>query len=240
MSENVIVNNVYWFCFLLGGVYVLIQFIMLLCGGILHSVNIGGGGHNLDGIGADTDFDTHHDTHVGTGAHPTHGDVSTGLGDMHVGPLSPMTIAIFLTGFGGMGLVVNSFNLSNNLGVPTSIIGGLLSLVTGLSISAIVITMLNKFFQMTSASSGYSINEVIGKAAVVDVPMNGDSTGGITYIAGHATRNDPARPLDKNDNFKQGDQVFIAGWDNGVFLVVDVENFDSPEIKEFMKKKVDL
>lgn len=241
MSENAIVNNVYWFCLLLGGGYVLVQFIMLLCGGILHGVDIGGGGHGIDGIEADTDFDTHHESgHVGTGAHPTHGDVSTGLGDMHVGPLSPMSIAIFLTGFGGMGLVVNAFNMPNNLGVPASIIGGLISLVTGIFISAVVIAMLNKFFQMTSASSGYSINEVIGKPAVVDIPMSGDKTGEISYTAGHATRNDPAKPLDKNDNFKQGDHVFIAGWDDGVFLVVDVENVDSPEIKEFMKKKVDL
>jgi hypothetical protein len=257
MDGNVIANNVYWFCLLLGGGYVLVQFVLLLCGGMMHGVDVGGGGHDLDGMGGgghdidggfDTDgADTHVDIgashapgHVGPGVHPTHGEASTGLGDLHVGPFSPMSIALFLTGFGGMGLIVNAFNLPNNLGVPTSILGGLISLVTGLLISAIVILMLNKFFEMTSSSSGYSINEVIGKPAVVDIPMDGERTGEISYNAGHATRNDPARPLDKKDSFKQGDHVFIAGWDDGTFLVVDVENASSPEIKKFMEQKVDV
>ena len=48
MSEN----SVYWFCLLLGGGYVLVQFLLLLVGGIMHGVDVHSGGGDLD-LGAD-------------------------------------------------------------------------------------------------------------------------------------------------------------------------------------------
>jgi hypothetical protein len=241
-----VMSNVYWFCLLLGGMYVLIQFVMLLAGGIMHGVDMGGHDADVGGGGADLghDFDAGHaDTPHGAGSsgvQDAHGHVATGTSDMHIGPFSPMSIAMFLVGFGGMGLIATSLNIPPILGIQVSILQGLFALIVGIAVSWLLILSLNKFFEATSASSGYSISEVIGKPAVVDVPMNGQSIGQITYTAGYATRNDPAKPLNEEDSFKQGQNVFIAGYDDGVFLVVDVEHADSTEIREYMEKKVDV
>lgn len=232
-----VMNGVFWFCLLLGGGFVLIQFILLLAGGIMYGVDVGG--HDADISGGDADV--HHDIGVDApGVKVAHGEATTGTGDMHIGPFSPMSIAVFLAGFGGMGLIATSLNIPPILGIQVSILQGLFALIVGIAVSWLLILSLNKFFEATSASSGYTLNEVIGKPAIVDVPMNGHSIGQITYTAGYATRNDPAKPLNEEDSFKQGQSVFIAGYDDGVFLVVDVEHAESAEIREYMEKKVDV
>lgn len=222
-------NGVYWFCLVLGGGFVLVQFILLLAGGVMHGVDIGGGGADLDvpdadAAGSGADFDHAHDPTINApGVQASHGEYATGASDLHVGPFSPMSIAAFLAGFGGMGLVVDSVNMPDTLGVPAAVFGGLMSLLFGILVSAGLIFTLNKFFENTGASSGYSEGEVIGRAATVSVPMDGKSLGEITYIAGHGTRNSPAKPLDADAVYKQGQEVFIASIEDGIFSVVDLD-----------------
>ena len=225
-----VMNGVYWFCLVLGGGFVLVQFIMLMIGGVMHGVDIGGGGvadlniPDADVGGAGVDFDHAHDPSINApGVDASHGEYTTGTSDLHIGPFSPMTIAAFLAGFGGMGLVMESANIPDALGIPAAIFAGLMSLLFGILVSAGLIFTLNKFFENTGGSSGYSESEVIGRAATVSVPMDGGSLGEITYVAGHATRNSPARPLDADAVYAQGKEVFIAAIEDGVFRVVDLD-----------------
>ncbi|MCD6120087.1 hypothetical protein J7K50_09670 [bacterium] len=255
MEAMNVMSNAYWACLLLGGGYTLIQFIMLLVGGVIHGVDVDAGhdidiGHDFDAdhdidIGHDFDVDTDFDADVGLdhdfdtgdptldapGVHDAHGAAATGASDLHVGPYSPMSIAIFLAGFGGMGLVSQLFDIPNDLGVPAAFLGGALSLLFGILASAGLIFTLNKFFEATSSSSGYSEADVIGSKATVSVPMDGKAMGEITYVAGFGTRNSPARPFDKDDSFKQGQEVWIAAVKNGVFKVVDLNKALSMKIK---------
>lgn len=222
-------NGVYWFSLVLGGGFVLVQFILMMVGGVMHGVDIGGGGADLDMPDADiggagTDFDHAHDPSINApGIEASHGEFATGTSDLHVGPFSPMTIAAFLAGFGGMGLVMESVNVSDALGIPAAIFGGLMSLLFGILVSAGLIFTLNKFFENTGASSGYNEDEVIGRAATVSVPMDGKNMGEITYVAGHGTRNSPAKPLDVEAVYAQGQEVFIAAIEDGIFSVVDLD-----------------
>lgn len=219
--------TLYWACMILGGGYVVIQFVMLLLGGVMHGLDFGGG-HAVDvggGVG-DVDLDAALDSDITShspGIHPTHGQAATGTSDIHIGPYSPMAIATFLAGFGGMGIALRAIGIPEVAGIPGAFVGGLLSLLVGFVAAAIVIATLNKFFEVTQASSEYSLNEAIGTEAVVEVPMDGATMGQITFHAGSATRTEPARPLDAADAFAQGDKVWIVSIKDGVFEVVDFD-----------------
>ena len=225
----------YWFCLALGGGYVILQFIMLLLGGVLHGMDIGGGHAELGGGGAegeiDLDADMDHDlASHSPGVTPAHGHAETGA-DAHIGPYSPMAIATFMAGFGGMGLGLNAVGLKSLGGIPGAVFGGLLSLVAGIVAAAVLIVVLNKFFEATSASSGFSLDEVIGAEAEVCIPMDGVHTGQITFHAGYGTRTEPAKPIDDSDKYAQGQKVWIVKIDDGVFKVADFDRATHLNVK---------
>jgi len=103
-------------------------------------------------------------------------------------PVSPSTIAAFICGFGGGGLIGNA------LGFPTW--GTVLVAVPiGLFSGGIVYFLIFKLSQL-SASSEAREYEIIGSTAEIITPIVEDNTGEIAYVSRGSRYNSPARSLD--------------------------------------------
>ena len=116
-----------------------------------------------------------------------HMDVGT---DLPVTPLSPTIIATFLTGFGGGGLVANSYlQLSLGKGLATAIL-------TGLVLSGGTFLALDLLFRSTQAGSEYSLNDMVGKVVQIITPIPENGTGEIAMVAKGTRICGPARSVD--------------------------------------------
>jgi membrane protein implicated in regulation of membrane protease activity len=123
----------------------------------------------------------------GHGAGDVHMDVGT---DLPISPLSPTVLATFLTGFGGGGLLANSyFQLSLGKGV-------LAALVTGFFLSAGTFGVLTLLFKNTQAGSEYSVEDMVGRVVQVITPIPDHGTGEVAVIAKGTRIAGPARSMD--------------------------------------------
>ncbi len=116
-----------------------------------------------------------------------HMDVGT---DLPISPLSPTVIATFLTGFGGGGLLANSyFQLSLGKGV-------LVALLTGALLSAGTFGALTLLFRNTQAGSEYSIDDMVGRVVEIITPIPENGTGEVALVAKGTRIIGPARSTD--------------------------------------------
>ena len=131
---------------------------------------------------------------VGIGSHffgdaggDTHMDVGT---DLPITPLSPTVIATFLTGFGGGGLLANSyFQLSVGKGV-------LVAMLVGVLLSGGTFGVLTVLFKNTQAGSEYSLNDMVGRLVQIITPIPENGTGEIALVAKGTRIIGPARTED--------------------------------------------
>src|SRR5512143_251302 len=87
-----------------------------------------------------------------------HMDVGT---DLPLSPLSPTVISTFLTGFGGGGMLANSyFGLSLGQGV-------LVAILTGVLLSGGTFGVLAVLFKNTQAGSEFAIGDMVGREVQV-------------------------------------------------------------------------
>jgi membrane protein implicated in regulation of membrane protease activity len=119
------------------------------------------------------------------------GDVHMDVGtDLPISPLSPTVISTFLTGFGGGGLLANSyFQLSLGKGV-------LAALLTGILLSGGTYGVLILLFKSTQAGSEYSIADMVGRVVQIITPIPENGTGEVAIIAKGTRVNGPARSDD--------------------------------------------
>lgn len=123
----------------------------------------------------------------GGDAGDTHMDVGT---DLPITPLSPTIIATFLAGFGGGGMVANSYlQLSLGRGVAVAVL-------TGLLLSGGTFLVLDLLFRSTQAGSEYSLNDMAGKVVQVITPIPENGTGEVAVIAKGTRICTPARSVD--------------------------------------------
>jgi membrane-bound ClpP family serine protease len=123
----------------------------------------------------------------GGDVHDIHMDVGT---DLPISPLSPTVVATFLTGFGGGGLLANSyFQLSVGKGV-------VVALLTGVLLSCGTFGALTILFKNTQAGSEYSIGEMVGRMVQVITPIPENGTGEVAIIAKGTRVVGPARAED--------------------------------------------
>jgi membrane-bound ClpP family serine protease len=123
----------------------------------------------------------------GGDAGDTHMDVGT---DLPLSPLSPTIVATFLTGFGGGGILANSyFQLSVGKGV-------LVAIMTGVFLSCGTYLVLFFLFRETQAGSEYTLDDMVGRTVqvITSIPENG--TGEIALEAKGSRVNGPARSID--------------------------------------------
>jgi membrane protein implicated in regulation of membrane protease activity len=169
-------------------------YMALLTVGFLYAlmIVIGGGLSNIDL--PDVDIDVPHidlpgdvdipDVHVDIG----HADVgSFDHGAIEVSPLSPITIAAFITSFGGVGIIATQlFRVSSEMSLLWATLGGV---VTG----GVVYLLYGRLLVAMQASSEVRQRELTGIVGEVIAPISTDGVGEISYVAKGSRISSPAR-----------------------------------------------
>jgi membrane protein implicated in regulation of membrane protease activity len=120
-------------------------------------------------------------------------DIPTGgidAPDVAVSPLSPITVATFITTFGGVGVLTTSvFGLDPRLGL-------LLAVASALGTAGIMYLVVSQFLVRSQASSEMHRSELLGMQAEVTVPIGETSTGQVTYVTKSGRMSSMARSID--------------------------------------------
>ncbi len=146
-------------------------------------------GHGLGGHGGGM-----HGGHSGGmhGGHAQgHAEGGGGANDMPgFAPLSPTTLAAFVTAFGGFGMIFNSFAATRSvwLSAPLAVLGGL-------GIAAGVFWLFNLIFRKTQGSSEGRVSDLLGQSATVITPISADGVGEIAYVQSGTRYSAPARSV---------------------------------------------
>lgn len=198
-------NCFYFFLLMLGVFYAL--FVMISGG--LHAIHVPAlhfdlSGIHLPGGGA----------HVDVGGAPDH--------EVHLLSLSPISIASFVTAFGGIGLIATQgYGASGGASLLWAI-GG--SIIIALASHFLVFYL----FIAPQASSEVKQNTLIGMTAEVTAPIPGNSVGEIAYVAMGERYTSTARAADGQD-IPRGALVKIESMAGTVMVVKQITNSDSKE-----------
>jgi membrane protein implicated in regulation of membrane protease activity len=159
---------IYLICFFLGLGFAVISGLLsgVFSGGAEAHVDVGGGHGAMDPTGAPD-------------------------GTLHFTPLSPVTIAMFISSFGGTGIICYKlFELKSPLvHIP-------ISAASGFVVAGIVFYIFYKVFSVTAGSSEARVAEVVGQDAEVTVPIPANGLGEIAYIVRESRYTNPARSID--------------------------------------------
>ena len=174
-------NSIYIVCLLVGLIFTIVSAI---------------GGHVVGGHGEIG----HHAG--GSGGHAAGGDSSDSMPGFS--PLSPTTIAAFVTSFGACGMILSQFDWTRSawISAPLSIIGGL-------GIAAAFALFLSKVFRATQGSSEGRIGDLAGSNATVITPIAAGAVGEIAYVQSGSRYSAPAR-AEGNATFANGATVKIT------------------------------
>jgi len=197
----------YFFLLLLGVFYA----IMVMVAGGLHAVHLPG--LHLPGLHVDLSG-LHLPGHVDTGPIAGHIGVDGGMAghDVSLLSLSPISIAAFITSFGGIGIIA-AYGFD---------VGGLSSLVWAV-VGSIVVAVIAHFaffyiFIAPQSSSALRSSDMIGQTAEVTVPISAESVGEVAYVAMGERYTATARSADHRD-IPRGAIVSIEGLTGTVMLV---------------------
>jgi hypothetical protein len=110
--------------------------------------------------------------------------------DVAVSPLSPITIATFITTFGGLGVLSTQlFQIDPRLGLLVATGGGL-------AVAGLMYLFVSQFLVRSQASSELHHGELIGMQGEVTVPIGESSPGQVTYITRSGRMSSMARSVD--------------------------------------------
>ena len=187
-----ILDIVYWSCFALGTAYTLVT---VLAGGMGHAVShighvhvphIGNGaGHAVSGHGATAHAhapiahghgDAGHSGHnVDQAHHAELNDVGSKLNLLQY--LNPLSVASFLLGFGGVGVVVRMIGFHQKASI-------LCALAAGWGLWLVSWWIVTRVFGAAEGTSHNTWDDVIGLRAQVTVPIEGLKSGTVAYVVG--------------------------------------------------------
>jgi class 3 adenylate cyclase len=154
------IEAIYLLSFVTGVIYALVAGVMT---GVL-----GGHGHHAQPVG----HALHHG--LGHGAETLHADAEGGV---QLSPISPVTITMFVTAFGGVGLIgTHAFALPILLSFP-------MALASGLFLAGVAFYTFSKLFQATESSSEAHVTALVGLGAEVITPIPPEGLGEIAYVA---------------------------------------------------------
>ena len=130
--------------------------------------------------------------HEGAGGHAEAGFDSHDMPGFS--PLSPTTIASFVTAFGGFGMVFSRFEATKTpwISVPLSLVGGLL-------VAAAVFVIFRAIFRRTQSSSEAQVSKLAGTTATVITPIPTNGVGEIAYVSSGSRYTAPARSMGSNE-----------------------------------------
>jgi membrane protein implicated in regulation of membrane protease activity len=191
--ENATVTTLYFVLIALGMIYALF---LLITGQF-------GSDGDFGGDGGDFDFDLDADVDVGIDGGDTSGGIS---------PVSPLTIATFITAFGATGLVaMGLFEVTERSSILWATGGGVLfSVLTYLGFTYLLIK--------PQGSSEVRIAEVVGSHAEVLTPIPEDGLGEIAFVAQGGRVTYSARSVNK-EKIARGMTVRITRVVGGVAYV---------------------
>jgi membrane protein implicated in regulation of membrane protease activity len=110
--------------------------------------------------------------------------------DVTVSPISPITIATFITVFGGVGVItIQLFDASPGLSL-------VISLLSGLACSGLMYLFYSQFLIRSQGSSELRHGELLGLEAEVTVPIGENATGQVTYLTKSGRMSSMARSAD--------------------------------------------
>ncbi len=110
--------------------------------------------------------------------------------DVAVSPLSPITVATFVTTFGGVGaLTLQVFNVDPRMSLLWAVVGGLAS-------GSLMYLFVSQFLVRSQASSEMRRSELIGMEAEVTVPIGESSPGQVSYVTKSGRMSSMARSAD--------------------------------------------
>jgi membrane protein implicated in regulation of membrane protease activity len=128
----------------------------------------------------------------GADIHIGHADVPAGIDapDVSVSPLSPITLASFVTSFGAIGILsIQLFQVDPRWSLAWATGGALL-------VSGAMFLFYSRFLIGSQGSSEVRSSELLGLDAEVTVPIGEASTGQVTYVTKSGRMNSMARSLD--------------------------------------------
>ncbi len=159
-------------------------------------IAITGGLSNIDMPDVDIDvpqIDLPGDVDIpGADIHIGGADVVGGIDapDVTVSPLSPITLATFVTVFGGVGVItIQLFEVSAGISLVISVLSGLIS-------GGLMFLFYSQFLIRSQGSSEVRYGELIGLEAEVTVPIGENVTGQVTYLTKSGRMSSMARSVD--------------------------------------------
>ncbi len=163
--------------------------------------------------------------HMFGGGHEiSHADVGAGHADVGaqdsgmpgVSPFSPPVLAIFLTAFGGFGMLFSRIEATHILWLSAP-----LALVGAFIIAAAVMSVLGYVFHKTQSSSEDRVGLLVGVAATVITPIPAKGVGEIAYVQNGVRYSAPAR-YDRGAAVGNGQMVKIVRVVGSQFFVIPV------------------
>jgi membrane protein implicated in regulation of membrane protease activity len=133
------------------------------------------------------------------------GDIPAGIDapDVTVSPLSPITIATFITTFGGVGVLATQvFEVDPRLSLLWAVGSALLT-------GGLMYLFSSQFLVRSQASSELRQGELIGIEAEVTVPIGEGSMGQVTYLTKSGRMSSMARSVDGKP-IARGESVLIV------------------------------
>ena len=124
--------------------------------------------------------------HEGAGGHAEAGFDSNDMPGFS--PLSPTTIASFITAFGGFGMIFSRINATASPWISAPLAG-----LCGLGIAAGVLWLFRAVFRKTQSSSESRVASLVGQPANVITPIPEKGVGEIAYVQSGSRYTAPAR-----------------------------------------------
>lgn len=182
----------------------------------------------------------------GDHAAPTHGPVQIAHGGMHsvahgtshhahggqgnngenfslFAIINPLTIALFLIGFGFFGFV---FHATSALALPAIF---LIAGIGGLIITVLILALLSRIFGNAEAATVQDVSDRTGLLGKVNVTIPQDSIGEIIYISpGGMRKSIPARSVN-GQRLERDQEVVVVNYHRGVAEVDTWDHFVNQE-----------
>ena len=131
----------------------------------------------------------------GTGGAGGHAEAGFDSSDMPgFSPLSPTTMAAFVTAFGGFGMVFSKFEATKSplLSVPLSLVGGFL-------VATLLFIMFRAIFARTQSSSEARVSKLVGTVGTIITPIPLHGVGEVAYVTGGSRYTAPARAVSEGE-----------------------------------------
>ena len=184
----------YTFCLTIGTAYTFIAFFMG------HAGHGDAGGHDAGGHGG--------------GGHDGHGHGSGTDNYYHFPLFSPIAIAVFLTAFGGGGMIGAEVLKGHHPAMSLAVAVG-----SGLFFGITIAAAMAMVFKQTGGSSHARESDVIGAEATVILTIPSHGVGSISYEAAGSRFTSPARSM-AGTEIRQAARVIVRERDGQVLVVV--------------------